>query len=187
MVIALAGRRIDAPGASVRRFPPENVERVRQSLEGLLRNQAATVLVSSAACGADLVALQQAGALALRRRVVIPFDRERFRTGSVVDRPGDWGALYDRILDEVGARGDLVVMRDLPHGDAAYAAVNRAILDEAQAIARSARAPLGVVLVWDGTAHGAGDLTDAFGEAARQRGLRVFEVSTASLPLPARL
>ena len=71
------------------------------------------VVVSSAACGADLLALEQAGGLGLRRRVVIPFDRERFRAGSVVDRPGDWGGLYDSILDAVGAQGDLVVLRDL--------------------------------------------------------------------------
>ena len=49
-----------------------------------------SVLVCSAACGADLIALQAAGRVSLRRRIVLPFEPSRFRDSSVVDRPGDW-------------------------------------------------------------------------------------------------
>ena len=177
-MIALAGRRIDGPVAGVPRFPLESVPLVRRRIHALLADLAATALVSAAACGVDLIALEQAGALGLRRRVVIPFGRERFRAGSVVDRPGPWGGLYDGILDAVEARHDLVVLRTLPDDETAFAAVNEAILDEAQAMARSAGAPLRAVLVWDGQARGSGDVTWGFGDAARRRGLELIQVST---------
>jgi hypothetical protein len=96
MVIALAGRRVDPPDADFVRFPLKNVLAVRLRIRDALTRHAATTVVASAACGSDLLALDEAGALGLRRRIVLPFDRARFRMTSVVDRPGDWGALFDR-------------------------------------------------------------------------------------------
>ena len=64
-------------------------------------------LVSSAARGADLLALEEAGNLGMRRRCIPPFNRKRFRETSVVDQPGDWGNLYERIVDAVEANGVL--------------------------------------------------------------------------------
>jgi len=95
-VVALAGRRIDLPEAPVPRFPLENVQEVGRRVCEALYEMHAVALVCSAACGADLVALEQAKHLGLRRRVVLPFAPERFRETSVVDRPGNWGSLYDR-------------------------------------------------------------------------------------------
>src|ERR1700684_3534400 len=101
MIIALAGRRIDAADAKQERFPAKNVAMVRERIRLMLQSQRATVVVSSAACGADLLALSEAGSLGLRRRIVLPFEREKFRATSVMDRPGEWGALYDEALNEV--------------------------------------------------------------------------------------
>src|SRR5450432_2011251 len=93
MIIALAGRRVDPVHAKQQRFPAasKNVEIVRERIRIILQTEGATVLVSSAACGADLLALSEAGALGLRRRVVLPYDRKEFRATSVTDRPGEWG------------------------------------------------------------------------------------------------
>ena len=130
MIIALAGRRVDTADTKDTRFPLRNVETVRVRARAVLQEKGATALVSSAACGADLIALSEAGQLGLRRRVILPFERSRFRETSVTDRPGDWGLLYDYILDAVEAAGDLVVL-ECGSDDEAYAAANRAILDEA--------------------------------------------------------
>jgi hypothetical protein len=178
MIIALAGRRIDAPDAATPRFPLANVASVAQRVRELLEAERVTALVSSAACGADLVAQSAAGKLGLRRRVILPFARERFLTSSVTDRPGDWGGLYNELLDAVAAAGDLVVLSGAADESAAYAAVNRGILDDAEALARASALPLTAVLVWDGSSRGAGDLTEAFGAEARRRGVRVLEVRT---------
>src|SRR5436190_1721100 len=98
MVIALAGRRVDAADAIQQRFPAENAERVKQQITDFLRTHQACALVCAAACGADILALEAAGELGLRRRVVLPFDRATFRASSVIDRGGDWSERYDRII-----------------------------------------------------------------------------------------
>jgi len=178
MVIALAGRRIDAPDTETPRFPVENTEVASRRIRELLETQGATALVSSAACGADLLALVEAGALGIRRRIVLPFDRKWFREISVVDRPGEWGRMYDDVLDEVSSNGDVVTLNGKTDDDSAYAAANHAILDEADARARETGQPVSAALVWDGASRGGDDLTGAFGDAARKRGLRVFDVQT---------
>ena len=109
-VVALAGRRIDLPDAQVPQFPLGNVQEVGRRIYEALCEMHAVALVCSAACGADLVALEQAKQLGLRRRVVLPFAPERFRETSVVDRPGDWGPLYDQQVAATAAAGDLLVL-----------------------------------------------------------------------------
>jgi hypothetical protein len=177
-VIALVGRRIDAPDADPSRFPLANVALVESRLRQLFVAEAVRAIVSSAACGADLLAQTVAGAMGKRRRVVLPFERGRFRKSSVVDRPGDWGSAYDRLLAELDPTGDVVTLPGSADDDAAYAAANGAILDKATAWARQPPDEVVVTLVWDGASRGMGDLTAAFGEEARKRGLRVAQVST---------
>ena len=190
-VVALAGRRVDPPETDTPRFPHENVGLVRELLRSFMQDRRAAALVCSAACGADLVALEAAEAVGLRRRVVLPFGRERFRETSVVDRPGDWGPLYDRVIDAAKRAGDLVVLEGVGEGGAAYAAANEAILDEALRLAGVPAAPGSdairpvlpatavAVIVWDGQSRGEDDATQQFAASARKRGLAVDEVLTS--------
>jgi len=69
MIVALAGRRIDKKDQDPRRFPSttESVELVRRRIHEKFLNLRASGLVSSAACGADLLALAEANELGLRR------------------------------------------------------------------------------------------------------------------------
>jgi hypothetical protein len=185
-VVALAGRRVDPPDAGTPRFPPGNVGLVRGRLRLFLEDRRAAALVCSAACGADLLALEAAGALGLRRRVVLPFAPGRFRETSVVDRPGDWGPLYDRVVEAARRAGDLVVLEAAGEGAPAYAAANARILEEALALAGGAVSggapvPAGAALaaiVWEGRPRGPDDATQQFAELARGRGLAVEEVLT---------
>jgi hypothetical protein len=182
MIIALAGRRIDAPGAKEHRFPNsrETIDAVRTRIRDLLRTEGATVLVSSAACGSDLLALSEAGSLGLRRRIVLPFDRERFRKTSVTDRPGDWGPLYDAVIDQAEESGELLIIQ-ATSDDQAYVETNHAIIQEALLFGQQLQHPVAAVLVWDGKSRGKGDLTEEFGTYARDRGIRVVEVKTHGL------
>jgi hypothetical protein len=176
MIIALAGRRVDAADAKDQRFPPENVDKVRQRVRAVLKAPTVTVLVSSAACGADLIALSEAGSLGIRRRVVLPSARERFKETSVIDRPGNWGPLYDLVMDEVESKGDLMVDTATPEDD--YAAANFAILNEATRLSQEVPQPVLAALVWDGVSRGGDDMTQHFGTEARELGLPVVEVNT---------
>lgn len=178
MVIALAGRRIDALDADSPRFPLSAVEVVGERLCHLFREHRPEVLVSSAACGADLVALAQAEGLGIRRRIVLPFSPERFRTSSVTDRPGDWGPAFDRLIREAIKSNDLIVLEeDVSDASASYESANRKIIEEALRLTPSGQDPI-AVLVSEGASRGDDDLTAAFGRAAARRGCFVIHVPT---------
>ena len=178
VIVAVAGRRIDAADAQTPRFPLANQALVERRLDELFEREGATAIVSSAACGADLVALAVAARRRMRRRVVLPFGREKFRETSVTDRPGDGGPTYDRVLAELDQTGDVVTLEARADGDDAYRAANERILQEAEAMARASNGEAMALLVWDGAPRGTGDVTAAFGDAARTRGWRVEQVKT---------
>lgn len=175
-IVALAGRRLDSPDNGTSRFPPQNVELVRGRIRRTLKGR--EVLVCSAACGADLIALEEASVLRMRRRVVLPFAREEFKTTSVSDRPGDWVALFDRIVSEIEGNRDLVVITPESGAAGAYAAVNSAILDEACCLSGQTSGKVVAVVVWEGDSRGEFDLTAAFRKEALSRGYPVEEINT---------
>jgi hypothetical protein len=177
MIIALAGRRIDAPDTKEKRFSPENAESVKERIREILRAEKATALVSAAACGTDILALEAAGELGIRRRVVLPYDKVTFKHASVIDRPGDWGERYDRILAEVDENGDLIV-DDYDEDEESYFAANHDILDQAEDLAEETGQQLSAVVVWNGQSRGEEDVTKHFLDEAKQRGLKVTEIKT---------
>jgi hypothetical protein len=183
VVIAPAGRRIDAPDTDPPRLPLENVPMVRQRLVDMFTAERVEALVCSAACGADLIALEEAERLGIRRRIVLPFSPDRFRDTSVTDRPGDWGPIFDRIIAAAKFAGDLVILDDLEvDNDAAYAAANEAIVHEAQGLIQSAStgAPYrGVVaIVWEGGAREGIDASGGLRDLARRVGFEERSVLT---------
>jgi hypothetical protein len=176
-VVALAGRRVDAEDTRPPRLPLANVQLVRKRLAELFLAENATAVVCSAACGSDLIALEAAAQLGLRRRVVLPFALERFRETSVVDRPGHWGEIYDRVIAEVQAKDDLVVLPPTAGDDSdAYQAANEAIIREAEDLAGPGNRT--AVVVWEGTARSGSDATDAFRQLAQDAGFSPRFVST---------
>ena len=181
-VIALAGRRIDAEGSDPPRFPLLNAPLVRKRLAEVFAAESMVALVCSAACGADLIALEEAERVGRKRRIVLPFSRERFRATSVVDRPGEWGPVFDRLVAAADAAGDLVVLDEGIVGDeaAAYAAANEAIIREAQALARAGGTPRRsvAVVVWEGAARAKSDATEDFRRLAATAGFEDRAVLT---------
>lgn len=179
-VIALAGRRTDAPDSAAVRFPLEAVSQVRSSIRDCLEREHAVALVSSAAAGADLLAQDVAAELGLRRCVVLPFAAGRFRDTSVIDRSGFWGELFDRLC--TNGRDDVTLVEMSADGiadDDAYALANDRILHEAERLADRIRAArIAAVLVWDGVWRGTDDATASFGDLARERGHPVIDIST---------
>jgi hypothetical protein len=192
-IIAFAGRRIDAPDATTPRFPLTQVAVVRGQIEALFLSEHVKTLICSAACGADLIALQIAQNLGIAYRIVLPFAPEKFRVISVMDRPHtgewNWGVLFDHVISVAQENGELVVVETGEDRHAGYQAVNCAILDEAQRYARGQIIPsakelseeihtVQAAIVWDGHPRGPRDLTRHFAEEARTRGLTVREILT---------
>jgi hypothetical protein len=177
-IVALAGRRIDADGAPPR-FPLDEAPLVKRRLTSLLRDLQPDALVCSAACGADLLALEAAMALNILVTIVLPFAPERFRETSVVDRPGEWGRRYDAVMKRAtkGAVANRIHVIEPPAGgdDDAYQKATDAILEDAQDLAAQADASgeeteVVAVVVWEGVSRGEGDLTEYFRQGAIARG-----------------
>ena len=191
-ILAFAGRRIDAPQASPSRFPLSEVHRVCRQVEIVLREQRVTLVVGSAACGADLIVLQVAQQIGIRFRILLPCSRELFRATSVEDRPWseewNWGRLYDQLMDLAQQVGDLKILEGLPEGHLGYQAVTEALVREAIALGeRPSRLAGGygpvqvqALMIWDGQSRGPHDLTLHFSEEARAQGLPLVEILTCS-------
>jgi hypothetical protein len=170
-VVVAAGRRVDAPDAATPRFPAQNVERVRDQVREYLRQQRPSAIVCSAACGADLILLQ--AAQDLPRYVLLPSSPEEFRESSVTDRPGNWGAIYDEVL-----QGAQVEILQLPSGQEGYLAINDRLLDKAQALASDLGTSVATLVIWNQESRGDDDVTEHFLREAGQRNFPIREIST---------
>ena len=180
-IVALAGRRIDAEKQDAARFPFSRVEAVRNEIKGKLISERAVTLVCSAACGADLLALEVAQALGIRTRIVLPYSRTDFRNTSVTDRPHQdfWGTLFDRVVSEAHKQGDLLELGYTKAEDATYLATNEAIVREAQDLAEHNGGTVPTaVLVWNGKSRGSSDVIRDFADRAKTAGFKMTEVIT---------
>ncbi len=180
MVIALAGRRIDAPDPKVNRFPLMNVDKVREDIRKFFTSIRPAALACSGACGADLLALEAAGSLGIRRSMVLPFDQALFKSTSVTDRPGDWGNLFDKICKEVAGEEKIQVLGYAENDDAAYLKTNVDILKKAEVLADKygVSNDIMAVIVWEGRAKDKDDATEHFKNAAQKKNFKVEEINT---------
>lgn len=178
VVVALAGRRIDPPGAAHRRFPVENAGLVAGRIRAFFGELNPQALVCSAASGADLLALEVARDLGIERHIVLPFPPEVFRKTSVTDSAGDWGERFDRVMASLSASEKMLCLNYPREEPESYTAANGEILKLARGLASSRNAVAQAVIVWNGAARGTQDNTQAFAEAARQAGLQVSEILT---------
>lgn len=172
-VIVEAGRRVDATDATEARFPRHNVSEVREKIRRVLEKQKPVAVVSSAACGADLLFLDVAGEMHLPRHILLPSNPEEFRMSSVTDRPGDWGELYSEAL-----RTSTVEVLKLPEGQKGYLETNLKLLDRAQALAAREHTTAEALVVWNQKSRGSDDVTAHFLEQAKLRKIHVLQIST---------
>ena len=175
-VAALAGRRPDAVDAETPRFPLANIATVRAKLRELFISQRCTQLVCAAACGADLLALEAATELGIQIHIVLPFPTRDFREMSVVDRPGEWGELYDRMVTKAKEQGHLYLLGYKPTDKTAFSKTTKAIINHALKIAQGAQ--VWAVVVWEGKSRGEEDETQEFAELSHEMGFHKVEVLT---------
>jgi len=180
MILALAGRRIDATQEEGISFPMKNIAAVRAKLKELFISLKPSLLVSSGSCGADLLALEVAGELGIARSMVIPFVPELFKSRSVEDRPGDWAGLFDRMYEQVSKEEKVLVM-NYPADDCnAYRKTNIDILNRARILSENSadEKDIRAVIVWESGDKGEQDITAHFRNAAKQRGYKIEEINT---------
>lgn len=187
MIVALAGRRIDAPDAKTPRFPSEMADSVKQRLVGCLRYVKAVHLVCSAACGADLLALLAAEELMIQKTIIIPFDSDTFRSTSVTDRPGNWGLIYDTFVQQLKGSDQFITLDYDKNDPEVYEKTNFRILDHAQNLARqyqhghrAEKKSSGrtiALIVWEGKPKDSNDTTCHFMQEAQKRNFVIQEIN----------
>ena len=178
MVIAPAGRPIDAPAADIPGFPVTNVAAVRARVRVFLMERAAQAIICAAACGVDWLALESAEEFGLRQRVVLPYTRARFRETSVGDQPGEWGERFDAFIDAAEMSSDLIVLGCMEGDETTYFTTNTAIFVQASLLAEQLHDTVGAAVVWDGVARGEDDVTAAFMREAQHQGTPIWQIST---------
>ncbi len=77
---------------------------------------------------------------------------------SVVDRGGDWGERYDRLIDDAMDSGDLIEAAHDPNDNDTWFAGNLDILHHAQTLADATKSDLAALIVWEGQSRGADDV-----------------------------
>jgi len=191
VIILVAGRRIDAEHTEPARFPLRHADRVADAIGRKFTALRPTALVCSAACGADLIALKTAQVLSIRRYIVLPFEPARFRSTSVVDRPGNstwnWGAIFDDQIQAASAKNDLLIIPPAVDETASYVATNEHIIAAAQRLAagesdpssaEGSGNPIQCLIVWEGQSRGEDDITAELIGRAHAAGMVVEEIST---------
>jgi hypothetical protein len=172
MFIVHTGNRIDEPDRDPPRFPADHASDVGRRLEILFAALRPEGLVSAAAAGADLLALEAAAAVGVPTTIALPLTRDEFRRRSVEDQGGDWVVRYETAL----ARADAVVEHDLSDRDDWYLVGNEVILDEAAH--RSRGGDVVVVAVRAGARSASDDLV----ERAAARGWAAIDVDPSVDP-----
>jgi Adenylate and Guanylate cyclase catalytic domain len=97
-VLAFVGHMIDAPDARDSRFPAELEDVVAAAVRGRIANACRPIAYTSAACGSDLVFIEEALALGAEVNIVLPFAREDFARTSVAVAGPSWLARFERAL-----------------------------------------------------------------------------------------
>jgi len=174
-VAALAGRRIDAQDAFNLRFPLIEAEYVFHKLLCRFRQERVERLVCSAACGADILALEAARELAIPATVVLPYAPHTFRKISVTDRPGNWGERYDRLVQAARDSDDLIVLGLDTDNEKAFTVTNHRIIQAA--LTSEFHRKLAFV-VWEGRTRGGDDSTAEFLNTALSQGFEKKSVLT---------
>ncbi len=190
MIVALAGRRIDAEDTDSARFPVNHIEKVKEELYQFFIEEKPDCLVCSGACGADLIALEVAGKLNIARKMMLPFAADLFRSTSVTDRKGNWGILFDSIYNELNEGSSVIILNFTKKDKDAYEKTNLAILKKADALFEELKAKENqqhilsssqkkvAVIIWEGIPKNSNDTTDHFRQHAIKGGYSTKEINS---------
>jgi class 3 adenylate cyclase len=179
-----SGHMFDRAGRKQPRFPHYLEGDVRADLVERMEKFKVQVGYSSLACGGDLifaeVLLERGGEV----NIVLPFKKEDFKKASVEIMPGnDWGARFDKIIDNAATVTVLSELGDADDG-AAYDFCNQAL--SGLAILKSRFLGMDVIplVVWDGKIGDGRGGTQTFVEYWQKKQSAHVEVVALSKYLP---
>jgi class 3 adenylate cyclase len=148
-VVLFSGHIIDQPSREHKRFPIENEELVRSRIAEWLEENNGQIGFSSAACGSDILFLEEMLKRGGEINVVLPFEREPFIQTSVdVVSGGNWVERYSNVLNKANEIKVLSQYNENTlHDDLLF--TNLYLYGTAQVRAERAGTDLKTLLVWD--------------------------------------
>ena len=102
-VIAFAGHMLDRPEQVVSRFPAAAEQRVRTAIREALDRYGAEFGYTSAACGADILFIEEMLDRGGEVHIALPFRRDDFVETSVAFAGTDWVTRFHRVLERATA------------------------------------------------------------------------------------
>jgi class 3 adenylate cyclase len=108
-VLVFTGHMIDRPDRPRPRFPSVLEPFVRNAIAAQLGRLKPMAAYGSAACGADILCLEEVQRLGGETHVILPFPQPEFRKVSVEFAEGDWSSRFERVL---GAADSVTVTSD---------------------------------------------------------------------------
>jgi hypothetical protein len=90
---------VDRAGRDTPRFPADLESAVRPVLRASIAAMRPLAAYGSAACGADILCLEQVRECGGEIHLVLPFPPEEFRRTSVDIAAGEWGVRFDNLLE----------------------------------------------------------------------------------------
>ena len=102
-VVAFAGHMNDRPGAKLTRFPAALEPQVCTGIRAALDRYGAEIGYASAACGADIIFLEEMLARGGQIHIALPFNREDFVKTSVAFAGNDWVERFERVISNATA------------------------------------------------------------------------------------
>ena len=98
-VLVFTGHMVDRAGRDTPRFPADLESAVRPVLRASIAAMRPLAAYGSAACGADILCLEQVRECGGEIHLVLPFPPEEFRRTSVDIAAGEWGVRFDNLLE----------------------------------------------------------------------------------------
>jgi hypothetical protein len=98
-VLVFTGHMVDRAGREIPRFPADMESAVRPVIRASIAAMRPLAAYGSAACGADILCLEQVREYGGEIHLVLPFPPEEFRRTSVDIAAGEWGTRFDSLLE----------------------------------------------------------------------------------------
>lgn len=169
-VAVFSGHAVDRANRESPRFPAADEPAVRAAIRDMLARHDVAIGVSAAACGGDILFLEEMQRLGRDTFVVLPHTVEVFRDVSVTGIGGEsWGPRFDAVL--AGAR-EVIQLADHAGEDLSYQFQGAVMAGIARLKARALGGEALGIVYWDGEAGGVGGTAMVVEEWA-ERGMAV--------------
>ncbi|MDT4968855.1 MAG: hypothetical protein QOJ64_3592 [Acidobacteriota bacterium] len=148
-VVVFAGHMIDKPRRPVPRFPPELEGPVREAIREKLISLNAGLVYASAACGSDIIFLEEMLKLGGEAHVVLPYNQKQFVEDSVDLVPGsEWRDRFESVIQR--ATDVLTVSEQSMEGGVPFEYTNLLLHGLANIRAEQLETHMVPLAVWDG-------------------------------------